>query len=99
MPASSATARSASSPRDCLRRVQAERDTGERRAEAVVQVAAQPAALLLARGHEREPGLLQCGGHPRGVGGDAGLAGEVGEQPPVGGAEVLARARGADTTR
>ena len=71
MPVSSARAASGSVRASWLRRVQPERDPGERRAEAVVQVAAQPAALLLARGHQRESGLLQCGGRPDGVRGDA----------------------------
>ena len=60
---------------------------GQLGAEAVVQVAAQPTALLLAGGDQPLAGALQVGGQPHGRDGDAGLPGEVGEQPPVGGGE------------
>ena len=65
---------------------------GQLGAEPVVQVAAQPAPLLLAGGHQPFAGALQVGGQPDGGDGHPGLAGQVGQQPPVGGGEaVLAR--------
>ena len=65
-------------------------------AEAVVQVAAQPAALLLAGGDQPLAGALQVGGQPHGGDGDAGLAGQVVEQPAVGGGEPSSPGRAAE---
>ena len=71
-----------------------EHGAGERRAEPVVQVAAQAAALLLARGDEPLARALDLDGERDGAGGGARAAGEVLEQPPVCGAQRLAvRAR------
>ena len=64
------------------------RDGGERRAEAVVQVAAQPAALVLHRRDEQLAAALQLVGQPRGTGGGRRLTDDVGEQPLVGRAQT-----------
>ena len=49
-----------------------------------MQVAAQAAALLLARRDEALAGALQVGGEPDGVDRDPGLPGQVVEQARVG---------------
>ena len=64
--------------------VELEHDRGERRPEAVVQVAAQPAALLLARGHEPRPRALEVGGERAPPDHDGGLTGQVVQQSQVG---------------
>ena len=67
---------------------------GQLRAEPVVQVAPQPAPLLLAGGDQPLARALQVGGQPDGGHRDPGLAREVRQQPPVGGGEAgLARAQ------
>ena len=70
-------------------RVDAQRDPGERRAEPVVQVAAQPPALLLARRHEPLAGVPQRLGQRHRVGHDRHLPREVGEQRLVGAGDVV----------
>ena len=57
-----------------------EDDAAERRAEPVVQVAADPAALLLAGGDQPLPAVLELLGEPAGAGGGGGLADQVAEQ-------------------
>ena len=64
---------------DPLRRVQPERDAGQDRAEAVVQLVAQPASLVLARVEHAVHALAQVAGQPAGVQRRAGVPG-VGEQ-------------------
>ena len=64
-------------------RVEAERDAGQRRAEPVVQVTADPAPLLLARGDECFAGALQVTGERRGVSGDRDVPGQVVKQREV----------------
>ena len=65
-------------------RVQLERDSGERRAEAVVEVTPETPPFFLAGGDDSFARALQGKGERDCVGGDAGLAGEVAEQLPVG---------------
>ena len=57
-----------------------EDDAAEHGAEAVVQVAADPAALLLAGGDESLPTALELLGEAAGAGRRRGLADQVGEQ-------------------
>ena len=71
-------------------RLQLQHHRRERRPEAVVQVAAQPAALLLARRHEPLARALQVGGELHRVRRDAGLAREPAEQQAVRGRELVA---------
>ncbi|ALE79024.1 hypothetical protein WY02_11940 [Pseudonocardia sp. AL041005-10] len=58
-------------------------DRPERGTETVVQVATQPAALLLAGGHQRRPVQLQAGRELVGPGRRRGLPDQVPEQPLV----------------
>ena len=64
-------------------RVEAERHPGERRSEAVVQVAADPAALLLAGADDALAGPLQVTPEQHRVRRDRDLPPEVVEQPEV----------------
>ena len=65
------------------RQVDLQGDARQRRADAVVQVAPERAALLLARGHDALAGALQVGREPHGVHGLARVLGEVGEHAAV----------------
>ena len=64
-------------------RLQPERDPAEDRTEPVVQVAADPAAVVLAADHEPLPALLELGRQQPGPDGDGGLPHEVDEQALV----------------
>ena len=79
--------------------VDREDSAGERRPEPVVQVAAQPPALLLARGDEPLARALDLDRERDGAGGGARAAGEVLEQPPVGVGQRLAVRARADQQR
>ena len=58
------------------------------RTESIVKVAPDPAAFLFACRHQLLPRTLQVFGQPGRSDGDAGLPGEVGQQPPVGLSQV-----------
>ena len=64
---------------------------GQLRTQAVVQVAAQAPALLLAGGDQPLARALQVGGEPDGVHGHLRLAREVLQQAPVGSGKALSR--------
>ena len=76
-------------PSSAGRGVQTEPDAGQRRSEPVVQVAAQPAALLLTRLDQPALGGAQRVGEPGGVDRGPGRTGEVGEQRQVPSGERL----------
>ena len=62
---------------------QPHRDPAEDRPEAVVQVAADPAAVVLPAEHQPLAALLQLGGEQAGADRDRRLAHEVDQQPLV----------------
>ena len=62
------------------RRVEQQRHAGQLRADAVVQVAAQPAALLLAAGDDPLAAALQVGDQPGGLHERTGPAGHLGQR-------------------
>ena len=72
------------------RGIQAERQTGERGPELVVQVTAQPSPLLLPGGHPLRQGCLQRATERNGMRGRADLAGEIFQEPFVLGSQLLA---------
>ena len=57
---------------------------GEGRPDTVVQIAAQPAALLFPRGNQPLARVLEVGGQLDGVRGHTRLLGQDAEQPPIG---------------
>ena len=61
---------------------------GQRGADAVVQVAPQPASLLLAGGHERRPALLEPVGEPQRGHGRGHLVADDGQQLGVAGGQA-----------
>ena len=71
-------------------RLEPHRQRGQRRSEPVVQVAAHPAALLLAGGDDVLPGPLQVAVDRDRLDERAHLGADVLEQPTVGGAEGVA---------
>ena len=75
-------------------RLQPEHHAAERRAETVVQVAADPAALLLAGDDQPLAALLQLVGQPAGAGSGGGLPDQVAEQLLVAAARAGCAARG-----
>ena len=70
-----------------------ERDAGQGRAEPVVQLAAQPPALLLPRPDQPLARGLQLGGDDGGVHGDRQRRRQQAEHPPVRGRPAVARPR------
>ncbi len=76
--------------------IQLERKAAEHRAEPVVQVASQATALFLPGSDQPLPRTLEVRRETHGVGGYPGLAGEVFEQPSVGGGELSLAGAGAE---
>ena len=73
-----------------LRGLQGQRDPGQRRAQAVVQLAAQAPALLLPGGDDRLARVLDLGRHPQRVEHEGELAHQHFGEREVGGPVVLA---------
>ena len=76
-----------------MHRVEREREAGERRPQAVVQVAADSATLLFAQLDEAAAGGLQLVGEADGMNGRRHLGCEVGDQAAVGLTQLLTRPR------
>ena len=76
------------------RRVQLQPQAGQRRAHAVVQVAAHPAPLLLARRHQALPRVLQRVGQPEGRDRGRGGVGKGRHQLGIPGVEQRSPGRG-----
>jgi hypothetical protein len=72
-------------PNQQLGRTQLQDKAGHDSTEPVVEVPPQSAALLLPGGDQPFTRTLQVDGQPDGVGGHAGLAGDVRQKPEVGG--------------
>ena len=69
---------------------------GELRPQPIVEVAAQPAALFLAGGHQLLARAAEIGRELRRVDGRAGLLGDGGQQAAVAGREALVAAAGSN---